>query len=258
MRGWTVSNDQRAYKHTLYTRVKAPNSKQLNIQWTTFWLRHEKLRRKSKPLAANPPPATGSPTRQAWNPQRGVSIITKTNKAAESATAPAPTAVAVDPFADVPVTKIGDDVSFQDFTDAPTTNPYKYANVHSAAAAERLPMRKDYKHGKAVIIQGTNRKEYSPGSVYGDIQRIGNAAGRAGTPVYVLLTQLRRAQIGNKRSKYCEQLPPIGWAEGWLDTAITKGIVGVHPTKTAPPLREEVAPAAAEPEAPEQKKIANG
>jgi hypothetical protein len=52
-------------------------------------------------------------------------------------------------------------------------------------------------------------------------------------------------QVGNKRSHYCMSgdagaLPAIGWAEGWLNTAITKSIANVHPTKQAPALREEV------------------
>lgn len=166
------------------------------------------------------------------------------------------TAAPADPFADVPVTMVGDEVSFRDFTDVPTSNPYKYAQVDATARAQRLPMKADYKHGNKMITQGTNRKEFKAGSVYGTIQAIGNAAGRAGTPVYVLLTQLRQAQIGNKRSKYCEQLPPIGWAEGWLDTAITKNIVGIHASKMAPALGAE-APAAAEGDE-EQKLVANG
>lgn len=187
----------------------------------------------------------------------------KTNAAAQSAVAPVTnevvvdaTVTAADPFADVPVTRIGDDVSFKDFTDAPTNNPYKYASVHEQARAERSPMLVNYKHGKAMITSGTNRKEFKPGSVYGTIQAIGNAAGRAGVPIYVLLTQLRQAQIGNKRSKYCTQLPPVGWGEGWVNTAITKGIIGVHPSKTAPTLGSEAAAEASQ--EGEQKLVANG
>lgn len=176
-------------------------------------------------------------------------------KPAESATETVEATVAVDPFADLPVTRIGDDVSFQDLTDAPTNNPFKYAAVHEAARAERSPMLPNYKHGKAMIIAGTNRKEFKPGSVYGDIQRIASKAGKNGIPVYVLLTELRKAQIGNKRSKYCTQLPPVGWAEGWLNTALTKGIAGIHATKSAPPLRAEAVAAEGQ---EEQKKLANG
>lgn len=182
--------------------------------------------------------------------------MTKTKAAVESATVAAP--VAADPFADIPVTRIGDDVSFKDFTDADTSNPYKYESVHAQARANRSPMLLNYKHGKAMITAGTNRKEFKQGSVYGTIQEIGNAAGRAGTPVYVLISQLRQAQIGNKRSKYCDKLPPVGWAEGWLNTAITKGIVGVHASKSAPPLTAEAAAPAEGDSASEQKLVANG
>jgi hypothetical protein len=104
---------------------------------------------------------------------------------------------------------------------------------------------KGWKHERAMLVPGTNKKEFKQGSVYGTIQQIVNAAGRVGIPAYVVATKLRRLQVGNKRSHYCGDsaggaLPPIGWAEGWLNTAITKNIAGVHPTKQAPALREEV------------------
>lgn len=145
-----------------------------------------------------------------------------------------------DPFADVPVTHIGDDVEFRDFTDTACSDPRKYAAVNAAARAERLPTAKGWKHERAMLVPGTNRKELKPGSVYGTIQAIVQAAGRVGVPAYVVATRLREMQIGNKRSHYCEALPPVGWAEGWINTAITKSIAGVHPTKQAPALREEV------------------
>jgi hypothetical protein len=154
----------------------------------------------------------------------------------ESAAAEAP----VDPFADVPVTNIGDDVSFDDFSDTLTSNPRKYTNVNAAAVAERLPTAKGWKYERAMLTPGTNKREFKQGSVYGTIQQIVTAAGRTGIPAYVVAAKLRRMQVGNKRSHYCEGLPPIGWAEGWLNTAITKSIAGVHPTKQAPALREEV------------------
>lgn len=165
--------------------------------------------------------------------------------ASETTPDPKAEAAAVDPFADVPVVNIGDDVSFDDFTDTATADPRKYANVAAAAVAERLPTAKGWKHERAMLVPGTNRKELKEGSVYGTIQQIVQAAGRGGIPAYVVATMLRRKQVGNKRSHYCLKgdggaLPPIGWAEGWLNTAITKNIAGVHPTKQAPALRETV------------------
>ena len=176
-----------------------------------------------------------------------------TNAAAKAA--PAATeakAQAADPFADVPVVKTEDGVELQDFSEVKGNEPFKYADVHSRATAAKAPMLLNYKHGQSVLIPGTNKKEFKAGSVYGTIQALVNSAGRSGIPVYQLITQLRREQIGNKRSKYCNALPPIGWAEGWLNTAITKNIVGIHPTKTA----AHFAPKEAEPEAEEQKKVA--
>jgi hypothetical protein len=170
-----------------------------------------------------------------------------------------------DPFADVPVARIGDDVSFDDFTDTPTADPRKYANVNAAAVAERLPTAKGWKHERAMLTPGTNRKEFKAGSVYGTIQQIVQAAGRGGIPAYVVATKLRRLQVGNKRSHYCGSakggaLPPIGWAEGWLNTAITKSIAGIHPTKQAPALRDEVTEGEANVNAAESqgKLVSNG
>lgn len=164
------------------------------------------------------------------------------DNSADATTAPvaAEAAPVVDPFADVPVTNLGDDVSFDDFTDTATSDPRKYANVNAAARAERLPTAKGWKHERAMMVPGSNKLERKPGSVYGTIQAIVNAAGRGGIPAYVVASKLRREQVGNKRSHYCEGLPPIGWAEGWINTAITKSIAGTHPTKQAPALRDEV------------------
>jgi hypothetical protein len=168
-------------------------------------------------------------------------VVESTEKVSVSPTpesAPAAQAAPVDPFAGIPVTRLGDDVAFDDFSDTTTSDPRKYGKVHAAAVGERLPTQKDWKHERAMLIMGTNRKELKPSSVYGTIQAIVQAAGRTGIPAYVVATKLRRAQVGNKRSHYCEALPPIGWAEGWINSALTKGIAGVHPTKEAPAIRE--------------------
>jgi len=181
-----------------------------------------------------------------------------TNKA-DSATAEAPvTEAPVDPFANVPVTRLADDVEFKDFTDVQGNNPFKYAAVDAAARSVRSPMVVNYKHARAMFTPGTNRKELRPGSVYGDIQAIVNAAGRAGIPAVMLIARLRQAQIGNKRSKYCSALPPIGWAEGWINTAVTKNIVGIHATKQAPELTSATVAEANEAGEQQRKLAANG
>ncbi len=185
---------------------------------------------------------------------------TANTAASESQAADTSTVAAApaDPFADVPTTRIGDDVSFDDFSETPTSDPRKYAAVNKAARSERLPTVIDWKHERAMLVMGTNRKELRPGSVYGTIQAIVQAAGRPGIPAYVVATMLRRQQVGNKRSHYCDGLPPVGWAEGWINTAITKNIAGVHPTKEAPALRETVTEGESNADSAQKKLAANG
>jgi hypothetical protein len=190
----------------------------------------------------------------------GTDVTTTEANAAEGEADPEPEAApepVVDPFAELPVVSRGDGVEFQDFTDVETSNPRKYEAVNAAARADRSPTAKGWKHERAMLIPGSNKKELKPGSVYGTIQQIVNAAGRTGIPAYVVANKLRRMQIGNKRSHYCEALPPVGWAEGWINTAITKSIVGVHASKQAPALRDEVTEGEANAnKAEEQGKIA--
>lgn len=189
-------------------------------------------------------------------------IVTTDGSPADSTATESPTeqpVASVDPFADIPTVTIGDDVSFDDFTDTATSDPRKYGNINAAAVADRLPTAKNWKYERAMLTPGTNRKELKQGSVYGDIQQIVQAAGRSGIPAYVVATKLRRMQVNNKRSHYCNGgVPPIGWSEGWINTAITKSIAGVHPTKEAPALRSEVTEGEAAADAAQAKIAANG
>jgi hypothetical protein len=153
-------------------------------------------------------------------------------------------------FNALPTITLHEDTTVVDLSSVPTTQPYKYDKVHADAMTDRLPIRRGWKHASAMFVPGTNKggeNGFRAGSVYGTIADIANRAGRGGISAQALCTELRKRQIGNKRSKYCENLPPVGWAEGWVDTAVTRQIVGVHATKKAPAL---VAPAApAEPKA---------
>lgn len=149
-------------------------------------------------------------------------------------------AVKPDPFANLPHVKIGETENVLDLTGVKTSDPRKYGKVHEDAVTQKLPVMRGWKHSAAVFIPGTNKggeNGFKPGSVYGTIADIVNRAGRSGVTAQELVTQLRQRQMGaNKRSHYCEALPPVGWSEGWISTAVTKNIVGVHPTKKAPAL----------------------
>ncbi len=148
--------------------------------------------------------------------------------------------VVVDPFADLPRHELGDAKDLLDMTSLEVSLARKYDKVHTEAHAEKLPIMRNWKHAAAMLTPGTNKggeNGFKPGSVYGIISDIVRRAGRAGIPAYEVATELRKRSMGaNKRSHYCEKLPPVGWAEGWLNSAITKGVAGVHATKKAPLL----------------------
>lgn len=147
-----------------------------------------------------------------------------------------------DPFADLPVTKV-EDYEFRDFTSVETAPARKYDGVQKTALAAHLPVKKDWKHRTDMVTIGRVSREFRPGSVWGTCDQIVRSFGRAGVPAYVLATKLREAQIGNKRSHYCTALPPIGWAEGYIDTFISKGY-GKVMEKKAPAIGSEEANAA--------------
>ena len=144
-----------------------------------------------------------------------------------------------DPFANLPMVKI-EEYDFRDLSAADkNSDPRKYETVHKDAVSNKLPMKRNWKHSSHMIAMGQVRKEHKPNSVYGTIAQIVSEYGRAGVPAYVLVARVRQAQIGNKRSHYCTALPPIGWAEGWIDTFISKGHGRVM-EKKAPPVTAEV------------------
>ena len=144
-----------------------------------------------------------------------------------------------DPFAGLKVVKVGEDDNVVDMSGLETSAPRKYAKVAEDAAKDKLPLMRGWKHAQAVFVPGTNKggeNGFKPGSVYGTIADIVNRAGRSGISAQDLVTQVRQRQLGNKRSHYCEKLPPVGWAEGWINSAVNKNICGVHASKRAPAL----------------------
>lgn len=151
------------------------------------------------------------------------------------------TAVAiVDPFADLPIVKI-EDYEFKDLSGVELVSaPRKYEGVHNAAVAAKAPVKAGWKHAASMITVGTHQREFKPTSVYGTIDSVVRSYGRAGVPAYVLVSKVRQAQIGNKRSHFCTALPPIGWAEGWIDTYISKNH-GKVMAKAAPVISVAVA-----------------
>jgi hypothetical protein len=153
-----------------------------------------------------------------------------------------------DPFADLPTIQVAG-VELPDLSKAVrVSDPRKYSGVHATAVSEALQTKKGWKYANVVFRGGTNRKERKPTSVHGMIQDMLFKAGKDGIPAPVLVSRLRMGQVGNRRSHFCEGLPPVGWAEGWIDSAVTQNIAKVAGQITAAQAAE-MAGEAAEPKA---------
>ncbi len=160
------------------------------------------------------------------------------------ATPAAPETPKPDPFAKLPRVKLGETTDVVDLSGVETSLPRKYEKVNAEAIAGKFPIQKDWKHAEAIFIPGVNKggeNGFRAGSVYGTIAAIAHKAGRSGITAHELVTEVRKQQIGNKRSHYCDKLPPVGWAEGWINTAVNKRYVGVHASRKAPRIFPEAA-----------------
>jgi very-short-patch-repair endonuclease len=110
--------------------------------------------------------------------------------------------------------------------------PGKYARVHDEAVQLGIATKRGWQWHDAVFqVAGKARRSRN---VHDAIWRIVNAAGSEGMTGEALATALRHDQAGNIRSEYCRGLPPIGWAEGWIDTAIDQRILKQIRTSTVP------------------------
>ncbi len=103
-------------------------------------------------------------------------------------------------------------------------NAGKYRDVHAKAEAAGSPVVLGWKHANTRFVPGTS-KQGGTSSAYGTIRAICREAGAAGSTGITLATELRKRQVGNGRSSYCNGMPPIGWAEGWIDTAVTSRLI---------------------------------
>ena len=223
----------------------------------------------AKPEAAKPVLPAEAPQPEAAKPEAPKADAKPADSAKEAAKAEAEKVAAQEAakaeaeraareamFANLPRIKLAETADVLDLSGVQGNDPYKYAELHASSVAKKLPVAENWAHATAVFVIGTNKggeNGFKPGSVYGTIADIVSRAGKAGIAAHELVTQVRIRQIGNKRSKYCTALPPVGWVEGWLRSAIAKNIVGIHPTKRAPALT--VAPAG-EPATPEQNAAA--
>lgn len=212
--------------------------------------------------------ATGKPVEAAAStdakPAADTPAADKQGDAAAATEAAAPAAEVVDPFANLPTITVGEDDNVLDLTQVDKhADPRKYAKVHADAVEGKLPIQRGWKYADAVFVPGHNRggeNGFKTGSVNGTISELVRRAGKQGISAQELVTAVRKAQIGNKRSVYCNGLPPVGWVEGWMNSAVRTNIVGVHPTKKAKPLvvAAKGTEATAEQDSAAKKLAANG
>lgn len=172
--------------------------------------------------------------------QSGASESNATEQAAPVLT-PAERALAA--IGTLPTVKLHE-AEVTDLSGEATSAPRKYEKANETARSQRMPTQVGWKYSSAMFVPGSVKREFRAGSVFGTIADLVNRAGRAGIASYELATQLRLAQIGNKRSHYCTQLPPVGWAEGYINSAVQQSLIGVHTSKKAPALSAPVAPPA--------------
>ena len=126
------------------------------------------------------------------------------------------------PKAQLLAKRVGEMIAAADTRPRPA-DPGKYAAAHEAATAAGSAVLLGWKHASAIFTAGNS--EHDETSVYGTMRILCREAGADGLSAADLVTALRHRQIGNTRSQYCDGLPPIGWAEGWIDTAVTRGVV---------------------------------
>lgn len=137
----------------------------------------------------------------------------------------------VDLFASVPVINIGTD-EVRDLTKLPEgvteAAARKYETVNTKAKELGIQMKQGWKHANAVFKIGGSRDEKKPTTVMGTIQQIVKSYGSEGCPAIVLVSRLRQQAMTNTRSHFCQnKLPPVGWAEGYVDGALNQKLITV-------------------------------
>lgn len=152
-----------------------------------------------------------------------------------------------DPFAELPRISV-EDYSITDLSTVETANPRKYSGAVEAALKAKSQIKPGWKHATAMLKVGPHEPEgMKPTSVMGMIRNKVASYGRAGVPAYVIVDYLRREARDNKRSHYANgKVPPIGWAEDYINGALSKKLVAVIEGKVAPALPAELEQAAAD------------
>jgi hypothetical protein len=127
---------------------------------------------------------------------------------------------------------------------------HKYVKIHAAAEAAGSPCKLGWRYATKIFVAGSSKVEKKEGTAHGIIQSLVKQAGTAGISGMELVPLVRAAAKKNTRTNFgAGQVPPIGWAEGWIDSAITgnliKSTTGELKLEDVAPVAEPVATAKA-------------
>lgn len=98
---------------------------------------------------------------------------------------------------------------------------HKYAKVHAAATTAGSPCKLGWRYATMVFVAKKSAPEKKEGTAHGIIQKLVKQAGDNGISGMELVPLVRAAAKNNTRTNFgAGQVPPIGWAEGWIDSAV--------------------------------------
>jgi hypothetical protein len=127
------------------------------------------------------------------------------------------------------------------------TATHKYAKVHAAAEAAGSPCKLGWKYATMIFTLNKTSRDRKEGTAYGIIQSVVREAGENGISGMEMVPLVRARAKSNTRTDFgAGQVPPIGWAEGWIDGAVNESIIKTVKGKTleladTPAPTEEVA-----------------
>lgn len=113
------------------------------------------------------------------------------------------------------------------------TSDHKYAKIHKAAVEAGSPVKLGWRYATTIFTANKSHAAKREGTAHGIIQQLVREAGDTGISGMELVPLVRVRAKQNTRTNFGSGLiPPIGWAEGWIDSAVSSGIIRVVKGRT--------------------------